>query len=170
MSFDEHVRRLSSGDRKEVADAARWLGDLGDQGALSHLIRLLGTTDDNGLKNAAAIGLQALANPIAVAPLLHEIRDPKNADYTGTLIWALGSMNARSAVVDLARVICSSEFEAVLMAIGVMHGFEGPLVPDQLGEAMQILEDCLTLEHTHDWRAEMVAEAIAFLSTYDAGA
>lgn len=121
------------------------------------------------MKNAAAIGLEALANPIAVDPLLQEIRDPKNAHYTGPLIWALESMNARTAVVDLAQIICTSEFESVLMAIGVMHGFEGPLVPEQLDEAKRILEDCLILEHAHEWRAEMVSEAIAFLGAYAAG-
>lgn len=167
-TFDGLVSRLHSGDREDVCQAARSLGDLGDQRAVPILIQLLRSTSDHGVKNAIAIALQELANPVAVEPLLQEIREPKNFHYSGTLIWALGSMNARAAVVDLAHVVCRSEFEAVLMAIGVMHEFHGPLECEKQTEAIEILEGCLNQEHAHDWRRGMVGDAIEFLRTYDA--
>jgi hypothetical protein len=130
------------------------------------LIQILQSTELHRVKNAAASGLRELADPDALEPILQEIRNPENANYTGTLIWALETLDARSAIVDLARFICEGAFESAWSAIGTLHGIEGPLDQEKVGEAMRILEQCVNQEGPDSWRTEMIASAAAFLEHY----
>ena len=101
--FERLVDQLDDPDEDKVVNTAHALGDLGDPRAVPILIKLLESTDNRLIRNAAAVGLRELADPRALEPLLRLIRDPEKLD--GTLLYGLETLDARAAVVDLARFI-----------------------------------------------------------------
>ncbi len=160
----ELVQRLGDSDEEKVYRAAVALGDLGDARVVPVLIRLLELTSSTRIRNGAAIGLRELADPRALDPLVRQIRTPENA--TGTIIWALETLNARSAVIDLARFVCEGEYEAAWMSMVAMQGFAGPQDGNDSSEESRILDDCLKRGQVEKWREEMLADAIQFLREY----
>ena len=163
--FEELVQRLDDSEEEKVFRAAIALGDFGDPRAVPVLIRLLETTGSQRIRNGAAIGLRELADPRALEPLVRQIRAPERS--TGTLIWALETLNARSAVVDLVRFVCEGEYEAAWMSMEAMEGFAGPLDANDKGEALRILDGCWKRGQLEEWREEMLTDALEFLRDYE---
>ncbi len=167
--FEQLVSTLEHPDDAVVFRAAIALGDAGDRRAVPVLIDLLETARSYQVANGAAIGLRELADTRALGPLLRKVRDPLYWDYNGTLIYVLQTLDARSAVVDLARFICNGEYEAAWMSVEVMDSFEGPPDSESRREAMIVLEDCLSRNHDEEWRVEMLAYAVDLLRVYGDG-
>ena len=165
--FERLARGLEDPDEHRAFEAAVALGDLGDQRAVPVLIRLLRTTGSNRIRNGAAIGLRELADPAALHPLLEQIRRLENAGDTGTLIYALETLDARVALVDLARFLCEGGYEAAWASAGVLDGLEGPLDPDRKREVMGILERCLARGGHEEWRVEMLSGGLRLLEDYE---
>ncbi len=161
--YEELVSALGDPDDDVVFRSATALGDLGDPRAVPVLVGLLQMARSHRVANGAAIGLRELADPRALEPLLRRIRDPENWDYNGTLIYGLETLDARSAVVDLARFICDGEYEAAWMSAVVMEAFEGPLDREGRREAMAVLEVCLLRDLQEEWRLEMIQGALDLL-------
>ncbi len=162
--FEELIRDLEGVDESQAVRAAHALGDMGDRRATPYLIQALETTNSWRVRNAAAVGLRELADPAALDPLLLQIRDPKNANAYGTLLYALQTLNARSAVVDLASMVCNDEYEGALEAGLAIEAFEGPLTVDDKRKALAILEACASTEGGDEWRSEMVAHVFEAVS------
>ncbi len=163
------VSALTHPDDEVVFGSAIALGDLGDRRAVPVLIDLLESARSRRVANGAAIGLRELAGPRALEPVLRRIHDPRNRDYTGTLIYALETLDARSAVVDLAGFICEGEYEAAWMSVIAMDAFEGPPEAERRREAMDVLGVCLSRGRHEEWRVGMLRDALDLLQGYDEG-
>jgi len=154
---------LNSGDTDTVRAASLVLGDHGDASAVPALLTLLRTSNEHWLKDGAALALRDIGDPRAREPLLREIRDPANAGYTGTLIYALEPFDVRDAVVELVQFVCDGEYESAWMAVTVIRAFPGLLDPPHQRTALTVLERCLAdaaprrhgrLAHRHVRRAD----------------
>ncbi|GEM_PF-5441562 len=162
-TFDALIGKLGSGHREEAIAAAHALGDLGDARAVPHLVLLLDTSDNHTVKNAAAVGLRELKDPAAIPPLLKQIRDPKNGANRGTFLYALGTLDARSTVVDLAEVVCAGNYEQMAMALAAIEAFQGPIAGVDKAKAIEILRRCLGGEPHEAWQGEMISSIIELL-------
>lgn len=165
--YDRLVERISSTDEHIVVESAHALGDLGDPRAVPVLIDLLGSATSRRIKNAAAIGLGELGDPIALDALLREIRDPRNANHTGTLIYALETLDPSPAIVDLASFACDGAFESALMALSSLDGIRSPLDVGHRQQALDIVNACIAQPELEDWRDEMLTKFRDFLMSDD---
>ena len=172
---DEHtvdglIRLLNSRDVDTVRAASLVLGDHGDPVAVPALLSVLQTADDHWLKDGAALALRDIGDWRARDALLQEIRDPANAGYTGTLIYALKPFDVRDAVGDLVRFVCHGEYESAWMAVTVIREFPSPLEAEQRQTALLLLANCLadtTPEETEDWRLAMLDGLMHYITHHD---
>lgn len=154
MSNRVHQRQESDIDSRIQEVYA--LGESGDADAFPVLVDLLNTTDDPRIRNAAAIGLRDLADNRALPFLLAQIKNPKNANYRGTLVYALETLDARSALVDLIDLIGSGDYEAAAMAIRAIETFTAPVATEKKRDAKRTLKRYLRETSSDEWRPEML--------------
>lgn len=168
--FDRLVRQLGETDESTVIAAAHALGDLGDQRAVPELLRLLANTEYGAVRNAAAVGLRELKDPAAAPALLRAIGDPRNVTNRGTLIYALETLDARSAVVDLARAMLDGNYEVMVMALQVIMAFEGPLAREQRDEALDVLREATRRGVLREpWQEQILSDAVQELERLPVG-
>jgi len=158
------IRTLKSMDEARVIAAAHALGDLGDRRAVPALVALLEQATSPLVRNAAAVGLRELGDNTAVPALVRQINDPRNAGNWGTFLYALETLDARAAVVDLARVLCSGIYEPMLMALHVLEALPGPLAPAQRARALAVVRHCLATERHKAWQRELLEQALTLLA------
>lgn len=166
--FDRLAARLARTDLDDdqLVEAAHALGDLGEPRGAPILIRLLDTANSSAVRNAAAIGLRELRDNRALPALLRQITDPRNAADRGTFIYALETLDARPALLELAHAMCQGHYEVMAMALRVIEDLPGPLPLAVKQEAMETLRLCLH-ERTHEpWRREMLARALEHLDSH----
>lgn len=165
--YNQLLQMLNDTNEDVVIEAAHTLGDLGYRNAVPVLLHLLTTAPTSAIRNAAAIGLRELGDPVAIPVLLDLIRDLYTTNQSGTLIYALETLNAKDGVIDLAFVMCRGDYEAVAMALRVIAAFEGPLPLEQTRKALDILQECSLNVDQEEWREEMIIEAIDLLLVSD---
>lgn len=151
------VHQLQESDIDRRVQAAYALGESGDPDAFPVLAALLNTTEDSRIRNAAAIGLHALADNRAAPFLLAQIKNPKDPGDRGTLVYALEGLDARPALVDLVDLIGLGNFEVAAMAIHVIESFSVPVIARQKREAKRALKRYGREQPKDDWRPEMLA-------------
>lgn len=158
------VQMLRQSDEAQVVQAAHALGELGDLRAVDSLIELLSTTSNSRARNAAAIGLRDLGDNRAVLPLMEQIKLPAAAGYRGTLIYALEALDARPFVTDLAKLMCTGNFEEMSMVLRVIRTFEDPLSTDDCQQALAILRHCLPQYEYSSWQHGLLLQATETLN------
>lgn len=91
-------------DAETVINAAKALGDLGDERAVPSLIEALASTE-SGLVRAAAESLGKLGDPRAVSPLSRLLEDSGNCSISETAVRTLGQFAGTCAVEHLIRAL-----------------------------------------------------------------
>ncbi len=153
-ALDTLRHQVHDADLDGKIKAARALGESGDAEAFPVLINLLDTADNPRIRNAAAIGLRDLADNRALPFLLAQIKEPKNVDHRGTLVYALETLDARSALVDLVELIGSGDYEVATMAIRVIESFRGPVAVEATQKAKKALRRYRRATPEDEWRRE----------------
>ncbi|MCG8347040.1 MAG: Imm8 family immunity protein [Chloroflexales bacterium] len=169
-TFEHWAELVAHADPAQHLTAAHHLGALGDQRAVPLLLSLLQTAPSPVVRNAAAIGLRDLGAHAAVPALLAYIRDPahKRACQHGTAIYALTTLDARTAMVDVAQVMGDGNYECMHMAVMVFESLAGPLNLQEKTAALQLLTTWrATLPE--EWQHELLDRSIARLEAVDAG-
>jgi hypothetical protein len=152
---------------KDIVKIAHQLGDLGDPQAVPILIELLNGTQDGLVRNAAALGLRELRDNRAVPYLLEQLKAPDTIGNRGTLMYALETLDATEALVDIVKIMCADNYEVIAMGIRVIEAGLGNYQPDIKYQAVQILQDCLAIGDFPDWKGEMLSGALTLLDMPD---
>ena len=79
--------------------------------AIPTLIKYLKKTNNNKLRNAIAIALSDIGNPIALKPLIEMIKDTKTEGNRGTLLYALESFDYSEHIELLVDLLSEDNFE-----------------------------------------------------------
>jgi HEAT repeat protein len=91
-------------------------------------------SNDAAVRDAAALGLRALGDGRALAPLLRAIADPATAGARGTLVHALGGCDAAPIVPELVQLIIHGNFEVSREAFTVLENIDG-VIPTPVWKA-----------------------------------
>lgn len=167
--FDILVQALEADDEEQVVRTAHTLGDSGDPRAVPLLIRLLETTDEPNVRDAAEVGLRELRDSRAVGPLLRQIADPRNAGHQGTLVYALECLDAGPAVRDLGALMGEDgTYEVMAMVLRVLEGIRRPLPQDVVSDSLPVRRDELRRGHCEDWQRSMLSRAAEILNQHSA--
>jgi HEAT repeat protein len=152
---------------KEAQDAVDALVALDDPDTVATLIYLFEHVSNISVKNALAVGLRDLGDDAAIPALLAQAKDPTYAGRNGTFVYALQTLDARAFVVDLAELLCSGDYEVIVMGIMTMRAWNGPLDGRKQQEAATLLKRCLD-DEPEDWRRDLLMGAYDVLQEHDA--
>lgn len=124
VGHDDQIRRWKKellDDNQTVALAAvDGLAKNGGENIFNHAIDLL-KSPKPAVRNIAAILLRDLKDDRAVEPLFATALNPDLMDYSGTLIYALEELNCEHHIVDLFYILFYHEYEAKMMAFGILR-------------------------------------------------
>ncbi len=159
---------LNSRNEQEVKEAIQEIVSARNEDTLLLLIQVLDTTTSRSVRNAVALGLRDLKNSSAVPVLIKHIIDPNNATSNGTMIYALETLDARSAMLDLVSIACRGDYETIAMTINAVEAFAGPISAEQKNEALIQLTEYLKGDTYPDWKREMLLDLYDLIDSHDA--
>ncbi len=79
---------------------------------------------DSAVRNAAALELKEIRDPVAISPLLEAIAKPENVNHRGTLVYALGAFKCLGHLELLVDLVLTGNFEVSWSAFGIIQDFE----------------------------------------------
>ena len=115
----------------------------------------LATTQDAGLRNAAALRLADARVPEAKAVLVGLILTEDLRNHRGTLVYCLGHFDCSDQFGLLIGLVISGNFEVACGALHILESLEG-VSGEQAQLASEALEDALVKTSAEDWRRELL--------------
>ena len=106
-------------------------------------------SSDPSVRDKAAIELMDLGNAAAIHPLLEAIARPGNANYRGTLVYALSRFDCLEHVEFLVDLAVTGNYEVSCGAFNIIDGTELTLVAIEKmkGQLRKYDRDQLSFEH-----------------------
>jgi len=96
--------KISSGDWDVMTAATNRLFEIGGQENINYLIGLLNDSNSK-VRNAAALTFRENRYNEALEPLLTSINKKENKGYTGTMVYALESLDCKSKLKELFNIL-----------------------------------------------------------------
>ena len=132
-SIDGLVEAMVYGDEAAVDDAMEQLVECGAS-AVPAMISVLRSPVPSH-RNRAALVLREIADDSAVSALIEAIERPENRHHTGTLIYALQTMDCRKQFWTLFRLVLEGDFEERCMAHVILEDQALEVTPADLERA-----------------------------------
>lgn len=167
-SVDSPVARaLREGNEGNIVTALRRMPeDAAEYGApvlAKEAGLLLRTTTSHRVRNAAAIGLADMRAPNAVSSIVEVLRESSMADSAGTLLFALGELNALVPLDVVVNIIEHGSFESRAEALIAMEeGRTTAIGAAKAREAHSTLKR-FSEDGSEEERAEAAKEALGYL-------
>jgi hypothetical protein len=119
-TIDELLERIQSGDASAIVDAAREIARRGDTTACPSLRQILTTTESTEVRNAVALALSDVKDPLMMDLLIELVKDPRTAGNRGTLLYALGAYDCASILPLLVSFVVEGNFEVSRQALSII--------------------------------------------------
>ena len=107
------------------------------------LLKFFIVTENSLIRNQIAIIFSDLRFNKAIPYLIKKINDRNLYNNNGTLVWALGKLDAEEYFINFIKIICEQEYEARLMAYDIVERFLNLTSIKDKNEALEMLESCL---------------------------
>ena len=134
-------KEVFSDDWETVKAAAKRLGEIGGVDVVDFLISLL-ELDDSSIRNRAALALEQIEDSRAVEPLLKSIFKPENHNYNGTMVFALESLNCKTKLVEIFKILFYETYEAKISAYSILDDQIFEFNRDDLLQVQKMWEEC----------------------------
>jgi hypothetical protein len=121
-----------------------------DEGDKEDLLRIFIATKDAGVRNRIAMLFADLRYEKAVSYIVKKINDPSIMSFTGTLLYALDSLNAKKHFLTFIRVLCEHEYESQYEAYGLVEKYADSISQTTREKAIGILYGFRTKEEHLD--------------------
>jgi hypothetical protein len=103
------------------------------------LLRFFMVTKNSLIRNLIALLLSDVHYDRAVPYILEKINDKETFNDNGSLVHALRSFDMSGHLVQLVKIICEKEYEARLMAYGIVEEIMPKVKAKDREEALKIL-------------------------------
>jgi hypothetical protein len=164
LSLEQLTQVIETGVEFDRAVAVDALAEKEDDRVLPLLLDIVEHTEDDRVRNRAAVALYDIGDQRAFDPLLRTIRrEYRGQGGVGTLLFALLSLDARGALVDAAQILCDGTdetYESAWEAFAVIQHMTSPLPADAYREALASLNECREAGEHPDWKQPWLEYAI----------
>lgn len=167
-SFEEiRLIMLNSSNDQELKEAVQDVVSFKESSTLALLLHLLDNTSSNSVRNAIALALRDLEDPSVVPILMKHISNPENATSNGTMVYALETLDARSATLELINLACKGDYELISMIMNAIEAFKGPVNQTQKQASLDALVICLQGSNHPKWKYDMLSELYTIIDMLD---
>jgi len=138
----------------------------------SELLKLFMVTGNPLIRDHIAMVFADIRYDKAVRYILRKINDKKLYGNNGTLVAALGDLNASRYYNEFAKIICTQDYEARLWALGLIEDFGRVASKNLKQKALKTLTSCKSslgtaLEGAYkNSRLHFIDEAIALIDKF----
>lgn len=151
QTFDKAILSLENQDENEVANAAEFLGELGNNTAIQNLRNALIKTESAIERNAIAIALGKLKAEESAEDLMKLIKKPDYQNCRGSLLYALKMLDYKNYLIDIVEIVCKGNFECKVMSLKMIEEFEGMVSWDIVEKGKKILRYHLDFVDKEDY-------------------
>lgn len=159
-----YVRLLANTNEKEAWNRLTHLTRRWHCSLIPELISILKSTRSKLIRNAIAIALRRLRAQEALKTLVKEARNPEFQGYSGTLVYAMQTLDCRAILHELADFVANGpSYEVSLMALLALEEARSP-VPFQIKRrAQQILRRAQAMADLEPFRSVFIGECLEIL-------
>ncbi len=105
------------------------------------LLKLFMATNNSLIRNYIAFIFSDIQYDKAVPYIIKKINEKSTFNNNGSLVFALENFNLKKYFIPLIKVICEQEFEARLMAYGIVQKYVVLVSEGVKNKVLKILED-----------------------------
>ena len=130
-----------------VCESGKKLGELGGKEITDFLISLL-EQENSEIRNRASLALEEIKDNRALKPLLKAIFKKENFNYTGTMVFALESLDCSKNLKDIFKIMFYQAYECKMSAMTILDTQIFEFTTQDLLEIKEMWEDCLLRPET----------------------
>jgi hypothetical protein len=93
------------------------------------------------VRNAAALELMDLGDPVAIEPLVCAIEHPSHRDARGSLIYALSAFRCEGRFVQLVGWACQGGYEAMMVSMSIIEEQALVAAPNERPRVAELLAE-----------------------------
>lgn len=119
------------------------------------LLRIFNICKNVLIRNHLALIFSDLSYTKAVPSILKKINERSSYNNNGTLVFSLENLATEKHFISFVKIICKQEYEARLMAYGILQKFNSTISNTNRKKALEILNTCKSdLEKTDGDKGE----------------
>ena len=141
VEVDKLKQEVFSDDWEQVKYACNRLGEIGGEEVFWFLLTLL-EFDNSGIRSRAALALRDMADSRAVKPLIAAIRKPANHNYTGTMVYALETLECGNYLKEIFEILFYESYESKVSAFNILDEQEFEFTRGDLYAIKSMWEGC----------------------------
>jgi hypothetical protein len=133
---------MFSNDWELVCDSANKLGKFGGREITDFLISLL-ENENSGIRDRASLALEEIGDNKALKPLLRAIFNKQNKIHSGTMVFALESLDCSKHLKDIYKILFYFAYECKMGAMSILETQIFDFTKQDLIEIKEMWENCL---------------------------
>ena len=133
-------QEIKSDDWKTSLSAADRLADIGTEESVQLLVDNL-QSEDNFIRNAAALGLMRTGNQKFFNPLINRIKELGSEEEIGTLVYALEGFDCCAILSDIVNLFLKGNFEVRQATTNILNDQSFQVTRKELEKIEKQLKD-----------------------------